>query len=127
MANEKKRFTLEEWRTEGLRRFGENEMTWAFVCPVCKHRQTVQNYKDAGAPQGAVAFSCVGRWLPGGPEGQPPKKAFPWEEGKGPCDYAGGGLFGLNPVIVLDANGVERNIFAFAEPEPETADATQPG
>lgn len=83
----------EEWEAEGVRRFGEDRMLWAFVCPVCGHVATVQDYKDAGAPSGAVGFSCVGRWAG-------PKRRAIGGEGPGPCDYAGGGLFMLNPLEV---------------------------
>lgn len=85
--------THKEWVAEGRRRFGSDSMKWQFVCPACGHVQSVQDYKDAGAPEGAVGFSCVGRYLNG-----TPRDAF--EAGAGPCNYAGGGLFGLNPLNV---------------------------
>lgn len=94
--------THTEWLSEGERRFGPDQMKWRFVCPACKHVASVQDYKDAGASMTAVAFSCVGRWM------DRPRDAF--GDGPGPCNYAGGGLFGLNP---LDVDG--RKYFDFAE------------
>ncbi|MEW6573152.1 MAG: VVA0879 family protein, partial [Bacillota bacterium] len=89
--------TREEWYAEGRRRFGDDVMKWKFVCPACGHVASVQDYKDAGAPEGAVAFSCIGRYLPNA------KQAFD-PEGPGPCNYTGGGLFRLNPVRI---DGIE--------------------
>ena len=90
--------TRDDWEAEGVRRFGEDRMRWAFVCPICGHVATVRDYKDAGAPGGAVGFSCVGRWS------REKRQAFggvgAGEERPGPCDYAGGGLFMMNPLEV---------------------------
>lgn len=96
--------TMEEWHTEGVRRFGTDEMRWRFICPSCGHVASTQDYKDSGAPQNAVAFSCVGRWLPA--------RSAAFSNKPGPCDYAGGGLIGLNPIRI---EGRTRGIFAFAE------------
>ena len=60
-----------------------------------------------------MAFSCVGRFTGAGPamKGQP-----------GPCNYAGGGFFKLNPVTVVDlprddGKGTDNvTFFAFADP-----------
>lgn len=96
--------TLEEWQAEGSRRFGPDPMKWKFVCPSCGHVASVQDWRDAGAGESAVAFSCVGRWLKGAGEIGGKKR---------PCNYAGGGLFKLNPVKIDD----RENVFAFAEVE----------
>lgn len=96
-------FTKEEWYAEGRRLFGDDVMQWRFVCPVCGHVASVQDWKDAGAPEGSVAFACVGRWIEGS------RRAF-GDKGAGPCDYSGGGLFGLNPITV---DG-DQEVFAFA-------------
>lgn len=87
--------TLSELTSEAVARFGPNHYDWAFVCPACKHVATVRDWRDAGANEGEVAFSCVGRHLPNA------REAF--GTGPGPCNYAGGGLFGLNP---LEVDGV---------------------
>jgi len=109
------KYTLAEWRAKGAALFGDNFMKWKFVCPVCGHVASVQDWKDAGAPVTSAAFSCVGRWA--GPHPEVHKGTFGPNgiPGKGPCNYAGGGLFGLNPVLVIDPDGVELRAFAFAE------------
>ena len=86
--------TFQEWHDRGVKLFGEDKEKWAFVCPSCGHVATVQDWHDAGAPTGSVAYSCVGRWK------EKPSDAF---QNSGPCNYAGGGLFKLNPV---DVDGV---------------------
>lgn len=98
--------TRAEWLAEGEQLFGKDPMAWRFACPACGHVATVKDWKDAGAPEGAVAFSCVGRWLPDAREALGGK-------GKGPCNYAGGGLFDLNPVRV-EFEGTVCGVFAFA-------------
>ena len=97
--------SLDSWRAEAVRRFGDDEMKWRFVCPSCQSVMSVEDYKSAKAPQGAVAFSCVGRWSGAA------KAAFD-RRGDGPCDYAGGGLIGLNPVTI---EGRDTRVFDFAE------------
>lgn len=97
----------EEWRAKAVSLFGQNQLCWRFICPACKHIATVADWFEHDAPQGAVAFSCVGRWS------GPKREAF--GKGEGPCDYAGGGLIGLNPVHVIDAaGGKDLDVFQFA-------------
>lgn len=85
--------TKAEWLAEGKKRFGDNHRNWKFKCPACGHVASVQDYKDAGAKAGHVAFSCIGRFL-----SDKPRDTF--LSGKGPCNYAGGGLIDLNPLEV---------------------------
>lgn len=99
--------TRDEWTIEGALRFGNDVMNWRFICPSCGHIASVSDYKAAGAPQTAVAFSCVGRWLPN------PRDAFGHDGG--PCNYAGGGLIGINPITIVDGYA-EHQVFAFADP-----------
>lgn len=99
--------THSEWVAEGRRRFGDDSSAWRFVCPACGHVASPIDWKAAGATPGAVAFSCVGRWL------AEQRDAF--GKGKGPCNYAGGGLFGLNPTTVTFDDGTDMQCFAFAE------------
>lgn len=99
--------TKAHWEAEGARRFGADIMLWRFACPVCGHVAAVQDWKAAGASEGEVAFSCVGRRIEGS------RQAFE-KSGSGPCTYAGGGLFRLNPVTVVDGDK-EHQVFAFAE------------
>ena len=100
--------THKEWLTEGTKRFGEDQSKWRFVCPSCGHITSVLGWKNAGAPESAVAYSCVGRWT-----GAKDIKTF--KKRGGPCTYAGGGLIGMNPVKVDLENGKSINVFAFAE------------
>jgi hypothetical protein len=88
-----RKLTKEQWLAEGRRRFGTSFLKWKFVCPCCKYIASVSDWKDAGAPEGGVAFSCVGVWLP------VRREAF-GGEGPGPCNYVGAGLISLNPVDV---------------------------
>ena len=106
----KQQFTQAEWMAEGERRFGPDTEDWRFLCPACGHTAAVRDWKDAGAPEGAVGFSCVGRWAGAG------REAF--GDGPGPCNYAGGGLFRLNPITVTAPDGTEHHAFAFAEITP---------
>lgn len=75
--------TKAEWIAKGIKLFGVNRMKWKFVCPACKRITTVQEWLTADAPDACVAFSCASRW-----------------DYKTHCDYAGGGLFKLNTVVV---------------------------
>lgn len=97
--------TQEEWHREAVRRFGEDPMEWKFVCPSCGYVASVRDWLDAGAPEGEIAFSCVGRRL--GRKGQV------FTRKGGPCGYSGGGLFKLNPVPV-ETGGKVHHVFAFA-------------
>jgi len=99
--------TREAWETEGRRRFGDDNREWLFACPCCGHIASAHDYKRAGAPEGAVAFSCVGRWAGA------KREAF--GDGPGPCNYAGGGLLGMNPITITNGEGVViGKVFAFA-------------
>lgn len=104
-------YTREQWLAEARRRFGLDALDWRFACPVCGHAASAWDWRAAGAPEGAVGFACVGRWLPAA------RDAF-GGEGPGPCNYTGGGLFRLNPVTV-EHEGETFQIFAFAEPEAD--------
>lgn len=95
---------LEAWQAEAARLFGPDPMLWRFVCPSCGHEASVADWKNAGAPSSAAAFSCVGRWTGAG-------DATEFKRAGGPCNYAGGGLIRLNPVQI---EGHEIGAFAFA-------------
>jgi hypothetical protein len=98
--------TLDAWHAQAHKLFGNDSNLWRFICPVCSHITTVADWKAAGASEGEVAFSCVGRRIPGS------KAAFE-DEGDGPCTYAGGGFFALNPVTVMN-DGKPHKVFQFA-------------
>ena len=105
------KYTHEAWLAEAVRRFGPDKMAWTFVCPSCGCVWSVQDWKNAGAKESAVASSCVGRSLEasrdiGNDDGQP-------------CNYANFGLFCLDPVSVVLPSGKERTAFGFLETADE--------
>ncbi len=108
-----KEVTKADWESEAVRLFGEDRAQWRFICPVCGFNQSVQDYIDAGAPDSAIAFSCVGRWV------SPSKDAFSDDDRPIPCNYAGGGLFRLNPVKI---EGIEVTCFDFADREVDQSE-----
>lgn len=95
---------VDEWRAEAEKLFGPDEMLWRFKCPSCGHECSIQDYKDAGAKSENVGFSCIGRWT------GTTQDAF--TGGPGPCNYAGGGLIGINPVTVTDGE-LTHHLFEF--------------
>lgn len=109
-----RRLSHAEWVAEGTALFGPAVADWRWVCPVCAYVTSIAEWRDAGAPEGAYAFSCVGRWLP---EAREAFARGPGGRGKGPCNYAGGGLFKLNPVIVRLPNGEDHQVFEWATPD----------
>lgn len=101
--------TIEEWTAKARQLFGDDELQWQFVCPVCGHVQKVEDflpYKDRGATAASAYQECIGRYT-----GASEMKT----KGQGPCNYAGYGLFRLSPVRVI-ADGEEVHAFAFNEP-----------
>ncbi len=112
----KTEYTYAEWLAEAERRFGPYTTNWRFVCPVCGHVASKQDYLEAGAPEAAVGYSCVGRWIAGS------KQAFS-KKGAGPCTYAGGGLIQRNPVRIVHDGHVFR-FFAFADALPQKGEST---
>lgn len=101
--------TYEEWEKEAKQKFGDDPLNWKFKCPSCKFIASVKDWRDAGAKEGAVAFSCVGRFT-GNPK-DTAKAAF--GGGPGPCNYTGGGLIGLNPIEVEFPDGKIIHVFDF--------------
>lgn len=90
--------THDEWLDEGRRRFGEDMAAWAFVCPNCGARSTVEDF--AAVKAGTAGRECIGRHL----------------DGRG-CDWAAYGLLGTKGkgVLVEMPSGVIYEAFAFAE------------
>lgn len=82
--------------------------TWKFVCPSCGFVATKKDWEALGAPEGAIGFACVGRWIDGS------RPAFDGP-GPGPCTYTGGGLFQYNPIKVTGPDGESTTFFDFAE------------
>lgn len=116
MTQPTRELTRDEWHAEGLRRFGPDIDSWRFVCPSCGHVAAVRDWRAAGAPDSAVAFSCIGCWAAAAPGATFGQKG-------GPCNYAGGGLFRPNPVRVTTVHAV----FEFAESAREGEGETPAG
>lgn len=113
--------THSAWMQEAKQRFGPDPKAWRFVCPSCAHVASVQDWMDAEAGQGAVAFSCIGRYLDKGASSVATAQAD-FKRGGGPCNYTGGGLIGLNPVSVDFEDGSQpRPTFEFADALAEQA------
>lgn len=109
MVQVRKKYTREEWEAEAIKRFGDDHNDWRFVCPSCGIIVGVQDYKDAGLPSSMIGFSCVGRG------NNKPKAVEMCEKNKGDgCNYAGGGLIGLNPITVVFIDGHVNSFFDFA-------------
>lgn len=101
-----KKYTHAEWKAEAIKRFGQNNKDWKFVCPSCGYVASVQDWEFAGAPTGAVAFSCIGRYTGSTKE--------MGDKTGGPCNYTTGGLFNISPVTI-EFEGKEHSAFDFAE------------
>lgn len=56
-----KTMTLDEWRKEAARKFGEDPSNWKFVCPHCGH---VQSVNDFGEDKDLACQECIGRRTP---------------------------------------------------------------
>jgi hypothetical protein len=51
----------EEWTAERIQRFGPDANDAKFVCPICRHVQSVRECRAAGMPDDCIGFSCIGR------------------------------------------------------------------
>lgn len=105
--------TYAAWMDEGNRRFGPDNRSWKFVCPVCGHVASIgdfEQYKDQGATMNSATCECIGRYTGAG-DFKP--------KGQGPCNYAGYGLFRLSPIRITgispDHSEDSTHCFAFAE------------
>lgn len=105
-----KSISHEDWLQEAEKRYGKSLRQIRFICPVCKHVQSGQDFLDRGmTPEEAAArvgFSCIGRWMDGCQD------AFT-EKGSGPCNYTNGGLIRLGPVRVDEVEGSTEPLFVF--------------
>lgn len=97
--------TKEDWEAKGTGLFGKDQMKWRFKCPSCGFVASVEDWQKVGAPQAAVAYSCIGRYTGSTQE-------FGSKQG-GPCNYTTGGLFNISPVRVTDNEEHEWSCFAF--------------
>jgi hypothetical protein len=104
------KISYEDWEKEGIKRYGEDKKEWRFKYPNCSFVQTFNNFLKQGATkedaQGMIGFSCIGRIMQNC-KGELGNKIAP-------CNYAGGGLFRFNPIIITE-NGKEQGYFDFAD------------
>jgi len=82
---------------EGIRRFGNDPLNWKFICPICSHVASVQDFLNVGAPEGMIGIACIGAV-------KRPQQVFNPTNGtgRGPCNYTGRGKFDFNPLEVQD-------------------------
>ncbi len=93
--------TLEEWLAEGRRLFGDDQLQWRFVCPICGNVQSpndFRQYQGRGATPASAYQECIGRYLPKAQCGK--ALADGPRVPERPCDYAAFGLFRVGPVQV---------------------------
>lgn len=104
------KITEKEWRALGVRLYGKDPRDWKFRCPACGHVQSMRDYatlpQPCGKPEDTIGYSCIGRLM------ETCSAAFSGEPG--PCNYAGGGLFQMNPITVVKEDGTSHRAFAFA-------------
>ena len=102
--------SLEDWKTDGERRFGPDVNKWRFKCPMCGHVAAVQDFVDAGAkdPANSAYEECIGRYT---------GKGSPKEGDSSGCNWATYGLFGIPKGGAYVFTGPEQgaHIFEFAE------------
>lgn len=123
-----RRLTLAEWQAEGRARYGDNVALWKFVCPSCGFIQSAMDYRAWNTPVRAIVvrlgFSCIGRTIAELNMKLPVVAFMERHLGYG-CNYAGGGLFRINPVeVVFGISGetgeeATRPVFDWAHPIPK--------
>ncbi|WP_428303871.1 VVA0879 family protein [Lacipirellula sp.] len=117
------KLTEEQWREELQRRYGDNLAAAKFVCPSCGFVQSRADFETLGmGPEvigSMLAYSCIGRYRRG-------QCQAAFTGGPGPCDYAGGGLIMIAPVIVISPTQTVR-IFDFADDPLVPREATVNG
>ena len=106
-------YSKEEWLNELRKRFGENQLNWAFVCPACGKITKMSEFKEAGAKPNDAYSTCIGRHNGKGVSGMSIKKG---EHPSGGCDWAAFGLFGTlgKGDIVISEDGTKTEVFAIA-------------
>lgn len=102
-----KTVTLEDFQTEGERRFGKERKNWQLQCPQCKQAMIAEDYRAAGVLvddiNKYVGFSCVGRF----------------NDGKKGCDWTLGGLFQIHELEIQDEEGNMHPHFDFPPEEQD--------
>lgn len=102
--------TLDEWRAEGLRRFGPHTDDWRYVCPSCGGEASGRAYAKRGGG-GKMGVVCLGQFIP---EEELPEDTY--------CQYGvGGGAQLIHPVRVVLPDQTVMPFFDFADgPWPST-------
>lgn len=101
------RIAIKEWKEEAVKRYGEDRMEWVFKCPSCGVHTKYKEWVEDENGVNMIAFSCIGRIR------DKKYNAFSSDK-KQPCNYAGGGLFRINPIVIIDDEGIEHELFDFA-------------
>lgn len=95
----------EAWEAEGRKRFGDDWMKWRFICPMCGHIASVEDFKAAGASDLNDAFQCcLGRFT---------GKGAPKKGDSSGCNWTVNGFLKIGGAYVMH-NGKEILIFDFA-------------
>ena len=102
------KYTLEEWKAEGTKRFGKNIEDWKFICPACGKISSGREFKNAGAEPDDIYTNCIGRFT---------GKGSPQKNSKDGCNWAAYGLLGTlgKGDIVKLPDGTEIEVFKMAE------------
>lgn len=98
--------TLEEWRAEAVRRFGQDATEWVFVCPRCGYRQSPGDFSAVDADPQRAYVECIGR------------VGLQIVGSKQPCDWAAFGFLGtMGKGRLVQAPGEEHptEVFDFAD------------
>lgn len=103
-----------EFVEEASRRFGDDPMGWAFVCPHCGDVATGQDFADALAGTDRPASRYLGRECIGRVLGALSAARLEEWAGRG-CDWAAYGLLGtLGKGQLVDTDAGVMDAFAFA-------------
>ena len=113
--NKKVYESIEEWKAEGKRRFGDDLKAWKYVCPMCGHVASVQDFINAGVSEddalNGACQECLGRHT---------GKGAPKKGDSSGCNWAAYGFFGIyngKGCIVITVEGKGAELFDFAEEE----------
>lgn len=63
MTEKQSTIRLEDWKAEAVRRFGKNTKDWAFQCPICKRKQSIEWFEQEGIDIQLAYQECIGRHI----------------------------------------------------------------
>lgn len=119
--------TVEEFKVEARKRFGEKARTWKYVCPMCGTIQSGQQVWDALINQNSgkeveintvlssLGFCCIGRYTGQGDEGIAAHgRGEKWDKG---CNWTLGGLLRLHTLEIVMPDGKRIPSFELAKPK----------